>query len=195
MSRREAWIDRKDQLKQHEAAMTEDGYVLSPPGYELLNSWTFVMHNLHFAAWAIERLLAEEPKLGTGVPNTYEEYARFSAMIISYARCFVAGVKQLSADHIFKNEPDLRAIHERMVAIRHSTLAHGQESEYMHAKIGVKEDAGKVSLVHYFTIMTPRGDFEDHSKVIAFVRQYVWLQLNKVVTRIEGELGKTIVID
>jgi hypothetical protein len=185
-------MDRDEQIKQHEAAMAEDGYVLNPPGYELLNSWTFIMHNLHFAAWAIEQLLAEEPEDRGGVPNTYEEYARFSAMIISYARCFVSGVKKLSADHIFKNEPDLRAIHDRMVAIRHSTLAHGQESEYMCAKIGVKEDAGNVSLVHYFTIMTPRGDFQSYSKVIAFVRQYVWLQLNRVVTRIEGELGKRI---
>jgi len=46
--------------------------------------------------------------------------------------------------------------------------------------------------MHYFTIMTPRGDFEDYSQVIAHVRRYVLAQLEKFVARKEAEIGKPI---
>jgi len=188
--------DLEEEWKKHMAPAIAEGYTLDPPEYRRLNNWTFVLWQLLFTKVEIQGLIDTKPALYDQA-NFYGLYSRFSAMIVTYARCFASGgdgIVRLNAKDAFRGEPDLKKRHDRMIDIRNGVVAHTGAHELARATIGVKEDAGAIVVKHMFTPAMPHNEYPQFLEVVEHAERYTIGQVNKHINFLEKKLGKTILV-
>ena len=130
--------------------LTEEGFSINNAAFIALGRWTHVLHQLDFARRMVVNLILEKPK-HYDEQNYVEHYAHFSAMVISYGRCFVgSGTKVVSLDknNIFKDRLDLLPTHDKIMMLRNKVIAHNNDSDFMRVTIADKEYNEKVEIRH-----------------------------------------------
>ncbi|MDO9413221.1 MAG: hypothetical protein Q7T81_11680 [Pseudolabrys sp.] len=188
--------DIEESWKKHMAPVIADGFALNPTGYERLSNWTFVLWQLLFTKQALQQLIAAKPEQ-YDKSNFYQLYSQFNAMIVTYGRCFAtagSGIKSLDAKQIFRDRPDLKKHHARMMEIRNGVVAHTGNHELARATIGVKEDATKITVRHMLTPIMPHDEYQNFLEVVIYVELQAVILVNKYIGHLESKFQKTILV-
>lgn len=187
----------RQDFKVETDAIVAAGYKLDPPDFERLNLWTHILFQLNFASTVLTSLIKDMPEKYDST-NFFDHYSRFSAVIVSYGRCFVSsgkGMVQLDGKQIFKGERALMRSHEKMMRIRHKVVAHTEQDELVRATIAVKETEKTLFIKHLITPLFPRGDFPRFLITIEFASRSAVAMISKYIKKLEREKGKAIEID
>lgn len=119
----------------------------------------------------------------------------FRTSIICYGKCYSsAGVGRITLDKnkVFKGEDKLKALHDHMVNIRNSFVAHNDENNFDIAVIAAKETDEAILIKHTYTLATPLNEYNDYRSVLSHCSEYVALGINKYLDRLQKDLGKLI---
>ncbi|MBR1296638.1 hypothetical protein [Bradyrhizobium sp. AUGA SZCCT0042] len=183
-----------DEFNKQVEPIIADGYVLNPPAFERIRYWTFVLFQLHFAISELEKLINDTPQV-YDVNNSYNQHARFIAIIVTYARCFAqagANIKSLNAKELFKGEPRFKTIHDRMIEIRNGVVAHTGHHELMRVSIAVKETDNEFMIKHFIHPIFPKAEFAGYLATMNHTVVGVEIAINKQLNHLEAQLGKPI---
>lgn len=176
------------------ARFVADGYQINPTAFERIRFWNFVLFQLHFAVAELERLIADTPEK-YDITNTYDQHARFVAIIVTYGRCFAQTgerIKSLDANEIFKGEPRFKGTHERMMDIRNKVVAHTDHHDLMRATLAVKEGSAEITIRHFVQPVFPKSEYQGYHAAMSHVIAGVRISINKQLDRLQKDLGKTI---
>jgi hypothetical protein len=113
-----------------------------------LRRWISLMQNAFEAAYFIRR--AEElghPHLFVSLEAIMDFWAYFRSALNSYAKCFVSagqGRMRINAMQAYAENSARMTAHDRLIALRHTYVAHNDENEMENPSFGVKEAGGRV---------------------------------------------------
>jgi hypothetical protein len=122
-------------------------------------------------------------------------HSLFRNSILSYAKCFSSANGKrikLDASNVFSKRADLLKIHEQMMEIRNTFVAHNSDNEYDLALAVVNEEKEQIELAQTYHLLLPTADFQKFNSAIEHCQYEVILKLNSKADKIEAKIGKQI---
>lgn len=155
-----------------------------------------LMRQINEASYYIRK--AEElghPHLWTSYPPILEFLGHFKSAINSYAKCFVStgkGRQKLEASTVFKSEALYLDQHKKIIALRHTYVAHNGENEFETVKVREEDAPGELTLYLQFEILFPFDRLYELRKLIRLVELYIVDRQKDHLAAIEREIGKPV---
>jgi hypothetical protein len=174
--------------------LQDDGYLVDPPGYERLCAWNTVLLQINLASHILKRWKARAHKFGN-IEDSFDVTALLSSFVITYARCFASSGKdrvKLDANRVFAGTPITRLAHDRIMTLRNKLIAHNAETDLIRTTMAVKEKP-RILISHLITLGIPADELDSFSQALYQTEAFVELSLNKLLWRMEGDLGKQII--
>jgi hypothetical protein len=124
----------------------------------------------------------------------------FRDAIMNYAKCFAsAEAKKLKLDFnaVVKdlspeNKIKYKEIHEEMLRIRNSYVAHNLENEFEHSTIAAKIENTTLYLKPTYTINTPVNSFDRYFEQCGIIQNFIIDKIHKTLTKIKSNTGLNI---
>jgi hypothetical protein len=164
---------------------------------QALGNWTYIGMFLHEAerSLLLSKDLNDKGKF-TEMDQSILSHGMFRNAILSYCKCYgraANGKVSLDSKAIFEDQSEIKAVHEKMMDIRNSFIAHNGVNEIDIAIIALKESAKELELAQTYTLSTPLSDFDDFLRVIGFVQAWLVVNFNRKLDKIELRLRKKII--
>jgi hypothetical protein len=169
--------------------------LVDSPVARRINGLVLIRKDLQFSASALETLIAQPKKAEMLIVRQSLWYAA----IVTYAKCFVdadgRGMR-LQSRSVFKSDAEkLTKIHEWMMGLRHSYIAHaGQnDEEEVHTWIALAADTSKKAFVANYhnmelSLSIPDHAAEEYLRTIRFVLQHIEALLDKAYPALMREV-------
>ncbi len=183
--------------KDFERAMASTiaaGFKLNPPGFERLNYWTYILSHVATAldCFIYAKVMPfEEGNFG----NIRRQRAFFVAGIVAYGRCFVQagrGIPSLDAKSVFSKRPDLMKIHRRLIELRNTFAAHADQSDIVRTTLAVREAGKRLQIRTLIATTIPADEVPGYLETLDLIQNFADRKINRIVTRLERDMGKTI---
>lgn len=162
----------------------------------ILSGWTFIA------------MFLVEAKTSLRLSETYNKKEKFTELedmtlghgmfknfILSYAKCFSSSGKgkiSLDPNEIFSLRKDLKAIHDKILSIRNTYVAHNDDNEYDISIVLTQENDHEIILAQTYTVMTPLSDYSLFKETVDYCEEQVIIKFNKKVDKIQEKIGKRI---
>ena len=131
--------------------------------------------------------------------SNYEDFvlshALFKNGILAYAKCFSTSGKgkvSLDAKQLFKDHPELKTIHESIMEIRNTYVAHNDDNNYEMAIVLSKEENDEIILSQTITFRNPIANYSKYYELFDFCSESLVLKINGKADKIEKRIGKKI---
>lgn len=182
----------------HVASALGAGWVLDDVRFQWVKPWNYLLIQMNESekALAFARKFNDDNSLPED-DQVLLSMSMFRIAIISYGKCYAeSGKGRTSLDHrnVFKGNDDLKSIHERMMAIRNTFVAHNGDNEIDRATIAVRETPIEISIKHLYTVGFIANEFYDYQRVIAFCKAFLVMAINKHLDKVQNEIGKPILL-
>jgi len=154
------------------------------------------MQQVHEAKLYIER--AEQlahPHLMQTLDEIWGVLLAFRGAIISYAKCFAktgSGKIKLEERDVFARNPELVDQHRRIIDLRNRYVAHSDDNEMESTSIDPVETQTELVIHLQYEVAFPFDRMYDLRELIKHLDGYVANGLEKLVRRIEGQVGKPV---
>lgn len=122
-------------------------------------------------------------------------HGMFKNFILSYAKCFASSGKgkiTLDSNEIFSLRKDLKTIHDKIISIRNTYVAHNDDNDYDITISLTKENEHEIILAQTYTVITPLSDFRSFKEALDYCEEQVIMKFNKKVDKIQAKIGKCI---
>jgi hypothetical protein len=121
-------------------------------------------------------------------------HSLFRDAMMSYAKCFSAAeakkikidINAVIKDFTEDQKNKYKAVHEKILRIRNSYIAHNLDNEYELSTVATKTENNVLYIKPVFTIQTPVGDFDDYFAQCALIQNYLVSKIHKALTRIRA---------
>ncbi len=179
------------------ASMVNEGFALDPPGYERLNSWTYVLMHLQTARanfdWIKDYAIDLDDLVNI---NRYQAF--LVAAIVAYCRCYAStgpGIQKLDAKKVYSGSSDGMEVHRRLMALRNTFAAHADRNDLTRVTLAVKDDGDQIIIRHVMTNAMPVHEILDFLEAVDHTEHFAIAQLNRQLDKLGIKLGKTITLD
>jgi hypothetical protein len=185
-----------DFLKEHLDKLFVAGFEPDPPAFAKLNGWNMLIVQITMA----DQYLKEFAKpLAEAVDTTdlFRQNAWFVAFLTTYGKCFNSANDRtvtLDANEVFKSDPPVRDIHDRILRLRNAYAAHNSGSGLVHSHLAVKEENGAFLIKHLVTTSLPVDEVESFRRALDMVEDVVIRRLNRHLDRLQEKLGKPVLL-
>ena len=186
---------RKDAIKNLQGTDLKT-YSIDNEELNILSGWTYITMFLVEAKTSLT--LSEkynQKEKFTEIEDVTLAHGMFKNFVLSYAKCFSSSGKgkiSLDSNDIFSSRYDLKQIHEKILTIRNTYVAHNDDNDYDVSVSMTREDENEITLAQTYTIMTPLSDFKSFRETLEFCEEQVILKFNKKIDKIQIRIGKTI---
>ncbi|RZK59010.1 MAG: hypothetical protein EOO91_06405 [Pedobacter sp.] len=113
-------------------------YVMPEQLTKKLKSFMLIREDLSFVTQVTEQLISLKESLN---PNDIIEFALWQSIIITYGKCFTdnkAGMSKLEKSLFEKYDKKYQEIHDHLMLLRHSYIAHRDDTVYEQAMVFIK---------------------------------------------------------
>lgn len=155
-----------------------------------------LMRQIHEASYYISR--AEElghPHHLTTYPHILDFLGYFKSALNSYAKCFVSagkGRQKLDATLIFKSQAKHFSDHTKIMALRHTFVAHNDENEFESVAVQEEDRPEELQLHLKYQISFPFDRLYELRELIRLVELHVVDRQAGHLAAIGREIGKHV---
>lgn len=177
---------QNSELKNHSLTNTD---------FELLSNWTYLAMFILEARTSLKISESLTKDKFENIDEVVHSHGMFRNGIMAYAKCFTSsGAKRISLDpnEIFSTAPELKDIHERIMNIRHSYVAHNSDNDIDIALIATIENDTELALAQTYTISKPTSELKDFYRTIEHCEKMIVEKFNKKIDKIESKINKKI---
>lgn len=172
------------------------GFVIDDNRFDRLNAWNYIMMQLKNAELSLgySSKYANDTNIDR-MEQVLVGQSFFVAAIVAYGKCFnSSGNGRISLDKkkVFKDEDELKVIHDRLIDIRNGFAAHSDTNDLDIANTAVNEKDDVILIRHLYTVATPFREYPDFLRVIRHSQKFVVESINKYRKRLEADLGKPL---
>lgn len=163
--------------------------------FEILARWTYVGMFLYEAKASLELLTKYDKDKFTEMDDIILYQSLFKNFIMSYSKCFSSSGKgrtSLNANDIFTEQTDLLQLHNKIMKIRNTYVAHNDQSDFNISIVLTTETEKEINMTQTYTIMTPVRELDKFKELVEFCEYQIVVKFNKIVDKIEGVVGKKI---
>lgn len=166
--------------------------------FEILARWTYIGMFLYEAKVSLDLLRKYDKDKITEMEDVILYHGLFKNFILSYAKCFSSSGKgrtALNPNEIFKTQTDLLELHNRVMKIRNTYVAHNDESDFNISVVVTSETENEINMAQTYTIMTLVNELNGFKELVEFCEYQVVIKVNKIADKIEAVIGKKIKFD
>lgn len=162
----------------------------------ILSGWTYIGMYLVEAKTSLN--LSENynrKEKFTEIEDVTLAQGMFKNFVLSYAKCFSRSGKgkiSLDSNEIFSSRHDLRIVHEKIMKIRNTYVAHNDDNDYAISIAMTHEGENEITLAQTYTIMTPLSDYKVFRETLEYCEVQVIVKFNRKVDKIQIKIGKNI---
>ena len=181
--------------KQNLQPYIDSGYIFDDQRFLHLNRWTDILMQIVDSKNFLD--LAEEHRFPVGTTDLTKHcmvQAFYRSFIITYAKCFASSGKgklRLDKAKVFDKTDELN-MHNKIMEIRHTYVAHNDSSNMNKAVFATKELDDRVLIAHTYTLVYPFGDLPLYRQTVESLETFVVSKLNKALSSIQEKIGKPV---